>query len=289
MKQLLVLSGKGGTGKTTLVSSFIELGGFKAFADCDVDAPNLYLISGQKGISPIKSQYFGMDKVEIDSNKCIKCGLCKENCRFDAIEKTEDKRYKVNHYNCEGCGVCLEFCPEKAIYSVKNQAGETEIFPGDYYLSTAKLKMGEGNSGLLVSKVKENLKKNDAPYGIVDGSPGIGCPVIASISGVDMVIVVTEPSLSGLSDLNRIVEMTGSFGIEPYIVINKYDINIDKTNEIKEWCKDRNLQILGLIPFDGNCNNYINNSQPLVNSPSAASEEIKKIHKKALRILNELK
>ena len=289
MKQLLVLSGKGGTGKTTLVSSFIELGGFKAFADCDVDAPNLQLISGQSGILPEKADYLGMDKVSIDSSLCIGCGLCRDNCRFNGIEQTKDGKYRVNHYSCEGCGVCKEFCPADAISWVENVAGETQVYRGRNFLSTANLKMGEGNSGLLVNQVKENLKKIDEPYAIVDGSPGIGCPVISSLSGVDMVILVTEPSLSGISDLERIVETAQGFKINPFVVINKYDINMDKTKSIEKWCSLQGLTILGEIPFEKSCNSLLNQKASLVKGRTDASMEIQKIHRKAIKILKEIK
>ena len=289
MKQLLVLSGKGGTGKTTLVSSFIELGGFKAFADCDVDAPNLQLISGQSGILPEKAHYLGMDKVSIDSSLCIECGLCQDNCRFNSIEQTEDGKYRVNHYSCEGCGVCKEFCPADAISWEKNVAGETQVYHGESFLSTAKLKMGEGNSGLLVNQVKENLKKIDEPYAIVDGSPGIGCPVISSLSGVHMVILVTEPSLSGISDLERIVETAQGFKINPFVVINKYDINMDKTETIEQWCNEKGLTILGKIPFEKSCNHLLNQKSSLVEGKTDAAMEIRSIHRKAMKILKDIK
>lgn len=286
MKQLLVLSGKGGTGKTTLVSSFIELGGFKAFADCDVDAPNLNLISGVES-SVKREAYYGMDKCVINPLKCDNCGICREKCRFNAIDKVDGK-FKINKYNCEGCGVCKLVCPNNAISFAENIAGEIEVYSGDKFLSTAELKMGEGNSGLLVTEVKKNLMMQNEEYAIVDGSPGIGCPVIASIAGAHMVIVVTEPSLSGLSDLDRIVKTTKNFGITPLIVINKYDINLEKTKLIEKYAGENSLEIIGRIPFEEKCNEYLNEKKAIVNSNTAASLEIKKIYNKTMEILRRI-
>lgn len=283
MKQLLVLSGKGGTGKTTLVSSFIELGGFEAFADCDVDAPNLALVTKLKQ-EPITNDYYGMDKVRINKDKCVGCRKCYDLCRFDAIEE-DGLQYKVNSYHCEGCGLCEYACPQDAIEYVKNVAGYTYVYDEDRYLSSACLKMGEGNSGLLVTKVKENLKESDAPIAIIDGAPGIGCPVIASISAVDEVIIVTEPSLSGLSDLKRIVKMVCNNKLNPYIVINKYDVNVDKCKDIEEYLKEEGLILIGKIPFEKTCHSYLKQGLSLVESKSVASNVIKDMHEKMLRKL----
>lgn len=283
MKQLLVISGKGGTGKTTIVSSFIELGGFKAFADCDVDAPNLYLISGKDKLKE-KRDYFGMDKCEIDFDKCIGCGKCQEMCRFSAIEKVEDK-FKINKYSCEGCGVCKVVCPSEAINFVKNQAGEIRIYQGENFLSTAKLKMGEGNSGLLVTEVKKNLVKSNEEYAIVDGSPGIGCPVIASTAGVSLVLIVTEPSLSGISDLERIVKTIKNFGMRIMVVINKYNLNIEKSKDIKNYCLKNDIDFLGKIPFEKDYNHFLNEKKTLLSMNTQGSKEIKKIYDKVVKIL----
>lgn len=286
MKQLLVLSGKGGTGKTTLVSSFIELGGFKAFADCDVDAPNLHLMAKTDNLIE-KRDYFGMDKCFIDIDKCIGCGVCATKCRFNAIEKIGDK-YKINKYNCEGCGFCEIICPVSAISFNKNKAGDIKIYETDKFLSTAKLKMGEGNSGLLVTEVKRNLAKSKEPYAIVDGSPGIGCPVIASTVGVKLIIIVTEPSLSGISDLDRIAKTINHLDAKVLAVINKYDINLEKTKEIEKYCEDNNIEVVGKIPFEKNYNDFLNSKKTLLESNLGASNEVKKIYNKATEILRRI-
>lgn len=286
MKQLLVLSGKGGTGKTTLVSSFIELGGFKAFADCDVDAPNLHLMAKTDNLIE-KRDYFGMDKCVIDAEKCIGCGLCATKCRFDAIQKVNDK-YEINKYNCEGCGFCEILCPASAITFKNNKAGDIKIYETDKFLSTAKLKMGEGNSGLLVTEVKKNLIKSNEPYAIVDGSPGIGCPVIASTVGVKVIIIVTEPSLSGISDLDRIAKTINHLDTKILAVINKYDINLEKTKEIEKYCEKNNIEIVGKIPFEKNYNDFLNSKKTLLESNLGASNEVKKIYNKTMEILRRI-
>ena len=210
MKKLLILSGKGGTGKTTASAAFIKFLNCKVFADCDVDAPNLHLVTSLAD-EPVKSDYYGSQKSFIDSSKCIGCGECFEKCRFDAIEEYEGK-YKVDEIACEGCAVCHFVCPVDAVTMKDDIAGELKLYSQDAIFSTAKLKMGRGTSGKLVVEVKRQLP-NDASeeVAIIDGSPGIGCPVIASISGVDLVLIVTEPSLSGISDMERIIKTANIF------------------------------------------------------------------------------
>ena len=233
MKQLLILSGKGGTGKTTIASAFVKLADAKAYADCDVDAPNLHLIMDLK-TEPKRTDFYGLEKAEIDTQICNQCGLCKKNCRFDAI--SADENYKVDPFACEGCGVCEYICPVNAAKMVPAVAGELMLYTDkEKVFSTAQLKMGSGTSGLLVTEVKKQMKSaaKDANLAIIDGSPGIGCPVIASLSGVDMVLIVAEPSISGISDMERIINTASKFGIKTAICINKYDTNIENTKKIR--------------------------------------------------------
>lgn len=247
MKQLLVLSGKGGTGKTTVSSAMIALSKSKSFADCDVDAPNLHLVTAQD-IDPQKSDYFGFQKAYIDSEKCIKCGLCEKNCHFNSIHN-----FFVNISECEGCAVCSEICPVNAIEMKDFSSGEMLLYKNESKtFSTAKLKTGSGASGKLVTAVKKQLKDNsvDLEFAIIDGSPGIGCPVIASISGVDIVLIVAEPTVSGIHDMKRIIETANKFGTKCIVCINKYDVNERKSIEIDEYCNLIGIPVLGKIPYD---------------------------------------
>lgn len=264
MKQLLVLSGKGGTGKTTITSALIYINQISDFADCDVDAPNLHIISKQKA-EPLENDYYGFDKAVIDYDKCIKCGLCEANCRFGAIHDI-----KINPFECEGCSLCETVCPQQAIKMIKHSSGELILYKSkNSTFSTAKLNMGSGASGKLVSAVKKQLKDNienieEKQLSIIDGSPGIGCPVIASISGVDNILVVTEPSISGIHDMKRIINTAEKFQIPCMVCINKYDINLEKTNEIEEYCYKNELPLVGKISFDKNVIYALNSLQNIM-------------------------
>lgn len=283
MKQLLILSGKGGTGKTTVASAFIKLSGAKAYADCDVDAPNLHLIMNQD--SPKLTDYYGMKKALIDTNKCIQCDLCKQNCRFDAIYF--DDFYKVNNYECEGCGVCEVICPVNSVSMVDFKAGNLMLYSNDdTVFSTAELQMGSGNSGMLVTEVKKQMKLNsNAELAIIDGSPGIGCPVIASISGVNLVVIVAEPSVSGISDMKRIIETSKSFKTKLAVCINKYDTNKEITFEIEMYCMENNIDFIGKIPFDLCAVKAINNGYTIVDLDCEAGRAVRKIYTKAIDMI----
>lgn len=293
MKQLLVLSGKGGTGKTTLVASFIQLLQAKAFGDCDVDAPNLHLVTKLK-TEPKKMDYIGMDKAYIDSDLCVGCGQCFANCRFNAITKINGN-YQVNGFACEGCSVCAAICPANAITMKEDIAGELMLYEGSPVFSTATLKMGSGTTGKLVSQVKQNLKKAVETTGImaedeiaiIDGSPGIGCPVIASISGVDFILVVTEPTVSGISDMKRVIEVANHFRIKVGICTNKYDVNLDKTEEIKAYAKANGIEFIGVIPYDPEVAKAINQGLNMIESQTKASKYIQMVFNKTVALLEE--
>jgi len=285
MKQLLVLSGKGGTGKTTVASAFIKLSNAKAYADCDVDAPNLHLITEQKS-KPKKTDYYGMPKAVIDSKSCIKCDKCRQNCRFDAI--SVNNIYNINHLSCEGCGVCEAICPVGAISLKQFISGEMMLYSDEgKVFSTAQLKMGNGTSGMLVTKVKKQMimEGKTAKLAIIDGSPGIGCPVIASISGVDMVLIVTEPSVSGISDMKRIIKTAMNFGVKIAVCINKYNINNKNTQNIKEYCKKENISFVGEIPFDSDAVKAINDGKTIVDIDCASGEAVKEIYNKTIKLI----
>jgi len=285
MKQLLILSGKGGTGKTTLASAFIKLSGARAYADCDVDAPNLHLITGWTA-EPKRSDYYGLPVAEIDPDLCTGCDLCRQHCRFDSIESGET--YRVLAFSCEGCGVCEYVCPAGAARMARQTSGELMLYRDEERVfSTARLKMGSGTSGLLVSEVKANMKEEaeDAPFAIIDGSPGIGCPVIASLSGVDMVLIVAEPSVSGISDMERIIRTAGTFGVQTAVCINKSNTNAVNAEKIKTFCKERGLPFVGEIPFDPCAVEAINDGKTIVDIDCISGVAAKGVYEQTMKLL----
>lgn len=248
MKQIVVISGKGGTGKTMLAGAFAALAENKVMADCDVDAANLYLLlsSSIKERHPFKSGAFA----KINPVLCTGCGECKAACRFQAISS----EFAVSPIHCEGCGLCARLCPVNAIRMQENTAGEWFISETRYGpFVHAKLGIAEENSGKLVAKVreaaKEIAKKNGATHIIIDGPPGIGCPVIASLSGVDLALIVTEPTLSGLHDAERVIDLAEHFNVQTQLVINKWDINPEASEKIERYCESRKVPVVGKIPF----------------------------------------
>lgn len=266
MKQLLVLSGKGGTGKTTLSAALIALSGARAYADCDVDAPNLHLVtSGNE--HPRTSDFLGFQKARIDPSRCTHCGLCERSCRFQAVHG-----FRVNTAECEGCAVCAEICPAHAITMTDCVSGDLMLHKNEARtFSTAQLRTGSGASGKLVTEVKKQLRDNsaEAALAIIDGSPGIGCPVIASISGVSLVLIVAEPTVSGIHDMRRIVETTRKFGTDCVVCINKHDINDQKSAEIEDYCRSSDIQIVGRIPFDPTVSTAVNNGRNIISYPES--------------------
>ncbi|PKM73547.1 MAG: ATPase [Firmicutes bacterium HGW-Firmicutes-16] len=288
MNQLLILSGKGGTGKTTMASAFIKLSNAKAFADCDVDAPNLHLVIEHSSL-PKKTDYFGNPKAEIDTDKCINCGKCIELCRFNAIS-VEDGLYKVKLFDCEGCGLCEYACPAGAISSEPAKAGELMLFnDDDRVFSTAQLKMGSGHSGKLVTEVKRQMRDNagKANFAIIDGSPGIGCPVIASLSGVDLVLIVAEPSVSGISDMERIIKTSYMFGPQIAVCINKYDTNLINTKKIEEFCQSKRLSFVGKIPFDPEAAKAINIGLTIADVECPSGEAVKQVFNNTMTVFSD--
>jgi len=266
MKQLLILSGKGGTGKTTVAGALIALSQSQAFADCDVDAPNLHLVIPQLA-EPETTDYYGFGKAVIDPSQCSRCGLCEENCRFGAI-----KDFTVGEFTCEGCGVCVEICPVQAITMRDHLSGELMLYRnGRRVFSTAQLRMGSGASGKLVTAVKKQLRQeaSGAELSIIDGSPGIGCPVIASISGASMVLIVAEPTLSGLHDMKRIIDTATQLGALCAVCVNKSDVNTAITREIEDYCQGLKIPVVGRIPFDKTVVEAVNHGQSIAAYPES--------------------
>lgn len=284
MKKLLILSGKGGTGKTTVASAFIKFFDNYVFADCDVDAPNLHLVLAGEN-KPVTSDYYGLEKSVIDSSKCISCAECYNNCKFDAIEMIDDK-FTVNEYACEGCSVCQLVCPVGAVKMLDDVAGELMLYNKGMMFSTAKLKMGRGNSGKLVTEVKKQLPADTSErIAVIDGSPGIGCPVIASISGVDFVLIVAEPSLSGMSDMERIIKTAKIFQTKVAVCINKYDACLEIAQKIEDYCKENNLDFVGTIPYDKSVSKAINSGKTIADVECKARDAIMNVFSNTVKLI----
>jgi len=272
MKQITILSGKGGTGKTTVTASFAALSRNAVFADCDVDASNLHLLLNPEVEETI--EFTGLKLAVIDPSKCIQCGLCEEKCRFEAIHG-----FEVDPIHCEGCGVCVHVCPAEAIDFIDRVCGHAYISRTRYGpMSHARLKPGMENSGKLVTLVRQNAKKlaEEGSRGlvIVDGPPGIGCPVIASLSEIDNGLVVVEPTLSGIHDLKRALKLLEHFKVEPLACINKHDLNEGNTAMIGEFCADEGVAMVGLIPFDPEVTRAMVAGLPVVEyAPSSPASE----------------
>ncbi len=253
MREITVLSGKGGTGKTTITASLASLADNAVLCDNDVDASDLHLILDPS----IKETHVfeGAWLAKIDESKCINCGICADACRYDAIDFSVETGYHINELKCEGCRLCERICPHEAIrseQSLKNSWYLSETRFGT--MIHANLAPGEENSGKLVSLIRQNARKtadmHHNAFLINDGPPGIGCSTIASVTGADAVLLVIEPTLSGLHDVKRLNELVTSFNIPQFAVINKFDINPEVTREVIAYLKEKNIPLLGEIPFD---------------------------------------
>ncbi|MDI6916516.1 MAG: ATP-binding protein [Thermoplasmatales archaeon] len=286
MKQIVVISGKGGTGKTTLVGAFAILAKNKIIADCDVDAPDLHLILNPE--IKEKHEFKGSKEAIMDESKCIKCGECEKVCRFEAISD-----FKINQFKCEGCGACAIVCPADAITLKEKISGYWFVSSTDFgHFVHAQLNIGEGNSGKLVSVVRQKARtlaennKND--YIIIDGPPGIGCPVIASMANADIALVVTEPTMSGLHDMKRIIDVAKHFGVKATVCINKYDVNPELSKQIESYCIQNQMDVTGEISFDPMVTKAMVNGKSIIEYPDEkVSKEIKRIWERIKRYLDE--
>jgi len=279
--EIAIISGKGGTGKSSISAAFATLDGEVVLVDCDVDAANLYLLFNP--VHEEESIYVSGHKAVIDYDLCTSCGLCKNYCRFDAISE-ENGRIIISEISCDGCFLCSRICPEKAITMVPSD--KSMMYSGSFRngrMVYGRLAPGEENSGKLVNVVREKAKQTAVKYGldtiILDGPPGIGCPVISTITGVDKVVVVTEPTISGLSDMERAIEVVQKFNIPAYVIINKYDLNQAMSRQIEEWCSHNHVTVAGMLPFDRQITEAMIEAKSIIefNLESEISKKIKTI------------
>ena len=262
MKEVVILSGKGGTGKTSIVGSFAALAQSKVLADCDVDAADLHLL-----LNPSikeENEFWSGQVAVIDDKECTQCGLCQDVCRFGAISD-----FKVDPISCEGCGFCLHICPAEAITMSESLSGHWFISDTRYgHLVHARLGIAQENSGKLVALVRQQAKqiaeRDGLDYIVSDGPPGIGCPVISSLSGANLALLVTEPTLSGIHDLERVLGVCHHFGIPALVCINKYDLNEDNTRQIGNYCQKQGIEVAARIPFDNAVTEAIVQGLPVV-------------------------
>jgi MinD superfamily P-loop ATPase len=276
VKTLTIISGKGGTGKTSIVGSFASLAKNAVFADCDVDAADLSLITDAR-IKTVQ-EFKASQKARIDVAKCIQCGDCEDACRFNAIQNC-----KVDHFLCEGCRVCSLVCPQGAISMEDVCSGQLFVSDTPYGpLVHARLEPGEENSGKLVTLVRQTAEQiardQGFEYIIVDGPPGIGCPVIASLTGATASLIVTEPTLSAISDLKRVLSVCNHFKVPAFVCVNRCDLYQENVRRITEFCQQEGVEILGMIPYDLNVVRALVRGKPVVcYTESAASQQITKL------------
>ncbi|MFO7671386.1 MAG: ATP-binding protein [Bacteroidales bacterium] len=285
--EIAVISGKGGTGKSSISAAFATLNGEVVLADCDVDAANLYLLFNPDHQE--EQVYVAGYKARVDELLCSKCHLCLDTCRFDAIS-LQNGQIIINEISCDGCFLCSRICPENAIQMVPND--KSRLYSGSFRngkMVYGRLAPGEENSGKLVNMVREKAKQisneNNLETIILDGPPGIGCPVISTITGVDKVIIVTEPTISGLHDLERAAEIVLKSNRNPSVIINKWDLNASMTERIGAWCNKKNIPVAGILPFDKKMVESMVQSKTITefDAENEISLELKKIWNKMIR------
>lgn len=252
MREMVVISGKGGTGKTSLTAAFAHLAKNKVICDLDVDAPDLHILLSPK--KETKKDFISGHEAKIDPNRCANCGKCMEICRFGAVVQ-ENGQHRIESLRCEGCKVCVTFCPEQAISFLPKHCGRWYVSSTRFGpMAHAQLFPGEENSGRLVTLLKQQARKMAEEQGLElilsDGAPGIGCPVISSMAQTDLAVIITEPTPSGRHDLERVGQLCEYFRIKPAVVINKFDLNMEQTEGITAYCKQKGYEVVGLIPHD---------------------------------------
>jgi len=290
LKEIVVISGKGGTGKTSLTASFAMLGGKDiVVADCDVDAADMHLLL-QPDFEEAEEFYSG-EEAYVVQDKCIQCGKCAQVCRFNAVDIVKG-RYVVNAFNCEGCGYCARVCPVDAIINKEVKVGEcyTSNIKSGATMVHARLGIGADNSGKLVAKVKNEAKELakvfNKNYILVDGSPGVGCPVVSSLSGASFVILVTEPTVSGLHDLKRVYQLVKKFRIKTGCIINKADLNLDIAGEILSFLGSEQIEHLASLPYNEDFTKAMVEGKTIVEyCDNSLSEMIEQSWDKTLHIL----
>ena len=291
MKEIVIISGKGGTGKTSIAASFAILGGQNVIVgDCDVDAADMHLLLAPDFNS--SEEFYSGELASIDPEKCTNCGLCEEICRFDAIHQLNGQ-YRVDPLNCEGCGYCARICPVSAIQNKDLKVGHcyiSKIKTGSTMVH-AKLGIGADNSGKLVAKVKNEAKRiaqeKKIETIVIDGSPGVGCPVVSSLSGANFVVLVTEPSVSGLRDLKRVYQLVKKFHIDAGVIINKYDINLQLKNSIEEFVASENILHIANIPYNINFSKAMTYGKSIVEFEDETLQQlVKESWEKILKTIN---
>ncbi len=293
MKQIALISGKGGTGKTSITAAFIQLSKNSVSVDCDVDAANLHLLitprAGRRAPAAFMSGYDAL----VNKDRCISCGKCIPVCVFDAISRdVTDNKVKINHLLCEGCGACVTICRANAIKLTDKQAGESFISNTRFgVMAHAKLSAGEGSSGKLVAEIRKQAadiaRSENNDYIILDGPPGTGCPVIATLTGTDHAVVVIEPTLSGVHDAKRVINLCGHFKVKVTILINKYDINPAVSEAVEKFAERENIKVIAKVAFNKIFSEAMKNQMTVIeyDKNSAAAASVKNAWENLLKVL----
>lgn len=264
--QIAFVSGKGGTGKSCITAGIVSLFESVTLADCDVDTANQHLLF--EPTIDDEQVFIGARKAEIDPSACIGCGICESKCRFNAIH-FDGTLYEVSHWDCEGCGRCVQLCPHRAVRLVS--FSKSRMLSGSFRygkIAFGRLSPGEENSGKLVYQVRQKAaalaEENNHRFIIIDGPPGTGCPVMSTLTGVDHIVIVTEPSVSGLHDLGRVAQVAASFSAGISVIINKYDINTRMSERIDDYCSEKQFRVLAHLPYDNQVTRAMTNCKTIV-------------------------